>query len=984
MPVCWSGPLTTGEPACPSADCHNLKSLQRLVDTLLVGVSLRRGRQVTKRSPEYDAFISYSHALDGKLAPIIQRELERFAKPWYRLQSLRVFRDDASLAANPGLWSSIEEGLSSSQWFILMASPEAARSRWVDREVAWWLEHRSVQHLLVVLTSGELVWDENTGDFDWAMTSALPPALHGVLGEEPRWIDLRWLRDAGQADRANPRLHDCVADVAAAVMGKPKDLLVGEHIRQHRRAVQLARSGVTALAALLVLTVVAAVVAVGQRNTAIKDARVATAGELAALASSNLNSQFDLAQLLAVQAYRMDPDSQTLAALFQAVTASPYLERYLPVGVQVTVLAGSADGDVVVAGTADGHLVRWDVDRGTRSEVRVGHSKVTAIAVSSDGMRIVAADNAKTYLWNASLKTNPGTIYTGEALSVAVSPSGRTVAVLSGSLSSPGLLMIIDGTSGRELRHTSSEPFGFYVGLPNDNTAIVDHGNGTWSRLPVASLTPITNGGQLDTPGDLFYCCGYSQDGSYFVWSKFGYVNIVNEKPNASNQRSGAGQLETAAMPLQEPNQFAVSEDGTEVAAAGGDALYVAPASASGNIIARQLPGTGGITALAFLGNSQHLVSASGTAVVLWNLSQVSRIAVDPSINAPDGSNVGVPPQIAFSPDGKHIAITGDKFSPIIVQNLGKSSAAETVMNTPVFSDDSTYSATPLWSVDSKRLFLLGDNGNGDTAVQWSDGRFGAAWPTTSARWGRASGQVLAARLSPNGQRLVFIDDRGDIQVRSVADGAILYSLPGIKQAISQDPPQNLAAISDDTAMTAIVLPDGTVRITAIDSGYHHDLPGTLANAVIFTQNRLLIECQDNSLEVWNPSGTHLYRSIPGDAIYAHGITTIPHTQLVARVTEQGAVVLSNLDSGQSLGSLTLPYPARATGEPAWDATTVAASPDGSALLSATTSGSVVRWQLNPDAWIQAACAAANQDLTPDEWRQTVGTTPPTDLSCHD
>lgn len=57
----------------------------------------------------YDAFISYSHALDGSLAPALQTGLERFAKPWYRPRALRVFRDTTNLAANPGLWSSLRK-----------------------------------------------------------------------------------------------------------------------------------------------------------------------------------------------------------------------------------------------------------------------------------------------------------------------------------------------------------------------------------------------------------------------------------------------------------------------------------------------------------------------------------------------------------------------------------------------------------------------------------------------------------------------------------------------------------------------------------------------------------------------------------------------------------------------------------------------------------------------------------------------------------
>jgi WD40 repeat protein len=658
--------------------------------------------------------------------------------------------------------------------------------------------------------------------------------------------------------------------------------------------------------------------------------------------------------------------------------------RYLPVGVQVTALAGSADGNVVVAGTADGDLLRWDVDSGTRSAVRAGRGKITAIAVNADGTRIVGADGGGTYLWNMTAKTYSRLIYSGQTRSVAVSPSGRTIAVLSGSLFTPGRLILMDGMSGHELRQTSAALTGYYVGLSSDNSVVVDNGNGTWSRLPVTTLAPVTSGGLLDIPGDLLYCCGFSQDGNYFAWAKYGGINVVNEKPNASSGQSDTSQVATAAIPLQEPDQFAVSEDGTKVAVAGGNALYVTSVSTTGNPLPpQQLSGTGGITALAFFGSTQRLASASGTSVVLWNLSQVSRIAVSPTINAPDGSNVGVPPQIASSPNGKHIAISGENFQPIIIQDLGISPPTETVINAPPFSGRNAYSTLPLWSADGRRLFLLGDGGSGDSAVQWSDGHFGKEWPTTSTRWGAATGQVLAARFSPNGQRLVFIDAYGDIQVRSAANGTILHAIPGVKKTISQAPPQNLAAISDDTAFAAIVLPSGTVRVTQIDSGRSHDLPGILASTVTFSQDRLLIECQDNSLEIWDTAATHLYRSIPSDAIYAHGMTAIPRTQLIARVTGQGIVVLTDLESGQVLGSLTLPYPARAAGEPPWDATTVSASPDGTKLITATTSGSAIRWELRPEAWVKAACAAAGHSLTLDEWRQIVGTTPPTDLACH-
>jgi hypothetical protein len=81
----------------------------------------------------YKAFISYSHAADGKLAPALQQALHRIAKPWYRLRTMRVFRDQTNLATSPGLWTEIENALRDSEFFIYLASPAAAQSLWVQK-----------------------------------------------------------------------------------------------------------------------------------------------------------------------------------------------------------------------------------------------------------------------------------------------------------------------------------------------------------------------------------------------------------------------------------------------------------------------------------------------------------------------------------------------------------------------------------------------------------------------------------------------------------------------------------------------------------------------------------------------------------------------------------------------------------------------------------------------------------------------------------
>jgi hypothetical protein len=307
---------------------------------------------VAGRSAGYDAFISYSYALDGALAPALQTGLERFAKPWYRPRALRVFRDTASLSANPNLWSSIETALDASAWLVLMASPEAARSPWVDREVAWWLANKSAQRLLVVLTEGELAWVDDVGHGDGAIT-ALPSALRGTFVEEPRWVDLRWLHDAEQVDQSNPRWRECIADVAAAVRGVPKDDLVGEHIRQHRRTMRLARGGVIALTVLLIAAVVAAMVAVGQRDRAVSAQHLAIARAMVAQADLIRNQDPRRALQFGVAADQFDPSPQTHASLQQTLGSTPHFRTLRGHAAAVEGVAFSPDGRTLASVSND-------------------------------------------------------------------------------------------------------------------------------------------------------------------------------------------------------------------------------------------------------------------------------------------------------------------------------------------------------------------------------------------------------------------------------------------------------------------------------------------------------------------------------------------------------------------------------------------------------------------------------------------------------
>ncbi len=228
----------------------------------------------------YDGFISYSHASDGMLAPRLQAGLQRFAKPWWRRRALRMFRDDASLAANPRLWASIQEAMDQAEWFVLLLSPEAAVSTWVDREVEWWLAHKDPSRIIPVLTGGDFDWDEGV------VSNAAPPALHRAFSEEPRWVDLRFAKQEDQLDLSNPAFAGAVADIASAVRGVPKDELASEEVRQHRRTIRTAWAAALALLGLAVFSVVVAAFALDQQAEAERQAEIAEQNEVEARANA--------------------------------------------------------------------------------------------------------------------------------------------------------------------------------------------------------------------------------------------------------------------------------------------------------------------------------------------------------------------------------------------------------------------------------------------------------------------------------------------------------------------------------------------------------------------------------------------------------------------------------------------------------------------------------------------------------------------------
>ncbi|MDX2416802.1 MAG: toll/interleukin-1 receptor domain-containing protein [Xanthomonadales bacterium] len=89
---------------------------------------------------QYKAFISYSHA-DRKWGSWLHHVLETFHTPKHLVNEdtpsrlLPIFRDREELASSHDLSGKIQQALEGSENLIVICSPSAAKSRWVNKEV---------------------------------------------------------------------------------------------------------------------------------------------------------------------------------------------------------------------------------------------------------------------------------------------------------------------------------------------------------------------------------------------------------------------------------------------------------------------------------------------------------------------------------------------------------------------------------------------------------------------------------------------------------------------------------------------------------------------------------------------------------------------------------------------------------------------------------------------------------------------------------
>ena len=314
-------------------------------------------------SENWDGFISYRHDdSETKLAEKLQYAIHRFAKPFYQPRAVNLFRDETNLSIEPQLWPIIQSALDTSRYLLLLASPQAAKSSWVEREVSYWLSTKGSANILVLVARGQIGWNSAANQFD-ASTNVLPPSAIAGITEEPLWIDLSWTsNEPDAADVRDLRFRDAVASISATLRNLPKDQLIGQDFEERRRTLVIARWVIGVIATLAVVAVVAAVGFFLQRE------------------ETRVQRDDAIARLLASEGFRVaagDPigalpyfltslavkeTSNAISGLLSAIHSDPHIAmRLLPLPADLTAVAVREQDNTALLGLKNGNVILWPI-----------------------------------------------------------------------------------------------------------------------------------------------------------------------------------------------------------------------------------------------------------------------------------------------------------------------------------------------------------------------------------------------------------------------------------------------------------------------------------------------------------------------------------------------------------------------------------------------------------------------------------------------
>jgi WD40 repeat protein/DNA-binding SARP family transcriptional activator len=839
-----------------------------------------------------------------------------------------------------------------------------------------------------------------------------------LLTEWPRYR--AWLEE----DRVGRRLHAHLTEISRewdAGGRDPGDLYRGARLSasldwsaQHRdelspvereflragqsaagRAARRLRAVLAGVAALLVVSLIAGVLALVQKQHATTEARVALAQKLGAEAV--IEPRIDLAMLLARQAVNLDRSQQTESNLLTTLLRSPAASASfeMPIGVQPVNLTLSPDGRTLLVYASNGTLYVYDSAtlRQQRPAIPNFNGDLNPV-YSPDGSLLLLTNgagtaidvlNAHTFRTVARLPYDRRWMTTltadNAADSLFMSPDRKTVyyayAVTSMS-GQPGAGYLDRWAlpSGRLLSSSQVSARGLVaVRLIDNGTRVIVLGDTAAETLDARTLTPqrtvpVNLPEQLGVLGAASCCLGavaaISPDGtSAAVGSPDGTILFVDLSTGAIHAGAGGHTADVQSVMY--------SANGRMLVSTADDNKVVVWDAQTAQPLQTLLGHAGRPTQSAFSPNGRTLYTSSldGT-VIVWDLGSQHRFGrlftTGARAPAPSATSPLTPP-LTVSPDGSQFAVR---------------TAANTV---GIFSLETFKRQTSLTIPRARTITALAWSHAGFELAVGGDGGLLQLWAVSrTPHLTRALSALRPTNHLPEAiqsvafsadDRLIAASDASNDPITQVTSGhmAIWRTRTGapVTRALKLGVPTTDVAFSPDGRRLAVALADGRVLILDSSNGrqvrtihpLHADNGGTTSLA--FAPNGTLATGTNAGLvQLWNPSTGH---SIGHPLLAA----AAPIASIAFDRSGQRFATAGGPEGGLKLWFTSSLQQDGATLDPEQGTSGNAQfTPNGQLLLAVNANGEGSLWPINLAALESHACTVAGRNLTHDEWSQFI------------
>ncbi|WP_405593975.1 WD40 repeat domain-containing protein [Streptomyces sp. NBC_01410] len=698
-------------------------------------------------------------------------------------------------------------------------------------------------------------------------------------------------------------------------------------VKAETRTTRRRQAFTTALTILLVLAMAAASLAYRQRETALTAQEQALSKQLAARSDALIDTNPDVASLLAVHAYRTSVTTEATASLYAAAEL-PLHRRLTGHEDIVFSVAFSRDGRTIATASKDGTARLWDATTGRTRKTLTGHKDtVYQVAFSPDGRTLATSSEDKTVrLWDLTTGRTRTTLtgHKDTVFSVAFSPDGRTLA----TSSEDKTVRLWDLTTGRTRKTLTGhkDAVGSVAFSPDGRTLATASKDSTvrlWDTTTGLTRTTLTS------HKDWVNYVAFSPDGRTVATASFDDTVRLWD--------TITGLTRTTLTSNTDLRWVAFSPDGRTLATAGEDGTARLWDATTGRTRKTLTGHKDTVYSVAFSPDGRTLATASedGTAR-LWDTAERTRSTLTGHKDA-----VG---SVAFSPDGRTLATaSADGTARLWDATTGRT------RKTLTGHKDTVYSV--VFSPDGGTLATA----SSDETVRLWEATTGRIRSTLTGH----KGAVGAVVFSPDGRTLATAGEDGTVRLWD-ATGRIRSTLTGHKDAVWS------VAFSPDGRTLATASSDETVRLWDATTGRTRTTftgHNAWVNMVAFSPDgrTLATASEDNTARLWDATTGRTRTTLTSHTDAVNSVAFSPDGHTLATASFDGTARLWDTTTGRTRTTLIDHTDA------VWS---VAFSPDGRTLATSSEDGTARLWNADmPDQAeaIRRICQVVGRDLTAKE-----------------